>query len=43
MTRVRSDTRSWRRRRSVAINTVRDIKSPLERLDIKLAKRTPPA
>ena len=27
----------------VAVNTVRDIKSPLDRLDIKLTKRTPPA
>ena len=27
----------------VAINTVRDIKSPLDRLDIKLTKNTPPA
>ena len=26
----------------VAVNTVRHIKSPLERLDIKLAKQTPP-
>jgi site-specific recombinase XerD len=27
----------------VAVNTVRDIKSPLDRLDIKLTKKTPPA
>ena len=27
----------------VAVNTVRDIKSPLDRLDIKLTKRMPPA
>jgi integrase/recombinase XerD len=27
----------------VAVNTIRDIKSPLDRLDIKLTKRTPPA
>ena len=27
----------------VAVNTVRDIKSPLERLGVKLTKRTPPA
>ena len=27
----------------VAVNTVRDIKSPLDRLDIKPTKRTPPA
>jgi len=26
-----------------AVNTVRHIKSPLDRLDIKLTKRTPPA
>jgi hypothetical protein len=28
---------------SVAVNTVRDIKSPLDQLDLKLTKRTPPA
>ena len=27
---------------SVAVNSVRDIKSPLERLGVKLTKRTPP-
>jgi integrase/recombinase XerD len=27
----------------VAVNTVRDIKSPLDRLDIKLTKKAPPA
>ena len=27
----------------IAVNTVRDIKSPLDRLDLKLTKRTPPA
>ena len=27
----------------VAVNTVRDIKSPLDRLDIRLTKKTPPA
>jgi site-specific recombinase XerD len=27
----------------VAVNTVRDIKSPLDRLDLKLTKKTPPA
>ena len=27
----------------VAVSTVRDIKSPLDRLDIKLTKKTPPA
>jgi site-specific recombinase XerD len=27
----------------VAVNTVRDIKSALDRLDIKLTKKTPPA
>jgi integrase/recombinase XerD len=26
----------------VAVNSVRDIKSPLERLGVKLTKRTPP-
>ena len=26
----------------VAVNTVRDIKSPLDRLDVKLMKKTPP-
>ena len=27
----------------VAVSTVRDIKSPLDRLDLKLTKKTPPA
>ena len=27
----------------VAVSTVRDIKSPLDRLDVKLTKKTPPA
>src|SRR5271165_4988617 len=27
----------------VAVNTIRDVKSPLERLGVNLAKRTPPA
>ena len=27
----------------VAVNTVRDIKSPLDRLDLKLTKTPPPA
>ena len=26
----------------VAVNSVRDIKSPLDRLDVKLTKRAPP-
>ena len=46
MARDCSDTRSSRRRRSltrVAVSTVRDIKSPLERLGVNLASRSPPA
>ena len=42
----RSDTPSWRRPRSytrVAVNTIRDIKSPLERLGVNLASRSTPA
>jgi integrase/recombinase XerD len=27
----------------VAVNTIRDVKSPLERLSLKLTKRPPPA
>ena len=30
-------------RAEAAVNTVRDIKSPLDRLDIKLTNKTPPA
>ena len=40
MTRVRSDTPSYTR---VAVATVRDIKSPLDRLGVDLASRSPPA
>ena len=45
MTRGCSATPSWRRPlyTRVAVNTIRDVKSPLERLGVNLASRSPPA